>query len=896
MSSYRLSSLFSPRAIAVAGASPKPHSVGGSIVRNLLAGGFAGPISIVHPQRQSIDGIPAFASISELPEAPDVIVLATPAGTIPDLVHEVGAKGIAAAIIITAGLGRGPGSLAESADKAARKFGIRLIGPNCLGILAPPARLNASFAAHMPKDGDLALISQSGAIATGMVEWASRRALGFSGIVSIGDQLDVDFADLLDFFAMDGRTRAILLYVEAILDARKFMSAARAAARAKPVVVVKSGRHELGARAAATHTGALAGADAVYDAAFRRAGLLRVYDLDELFDATETLGSVQPFQGDRLAILTNGGGVGVLAVDRLADLGGSLSGLSPKTHAKLDAALPPTWSKSNPVDIIGDADEERYSIALEALLEDAENDAILAMNVPTTLASPEKIATRVVEIVKAGRAKEAAVKPVFASWIGGDERISAIFNDAGIPHFDSESDAIRGFMHLVEYSRSQARLLAVPPSLPTDFAPDVAKARAIVENVVAEGRTWLDPLEAASLFEAYGIAVVPTRAARDADEAAQIAEQLLREHGSVAIKIWSRDIVHKSDLGGVRLGLSTTNAVRAAAAEMIERIRALKPDARVSGVIVQPMIHRPKARELILGIADDPTFGPVVLFGHGGTATEVIDDKALALPPLDLRLARDLMSHARVSRLLKAYRNVPAAREDEVALTLVKLAQLAADLPEVREIDLNPLIADENGVMALDARVSVGKVETGEKKHGHSRFAIRPYPKEWERAIEYDKGQRVLARPVRPEDEPIFRRFFPRVNEEDLRMRFFATVSGFSPAFIARLTQIDYARTMAFVAIDEAGELAGVVRLHSDANYTSGEYAILLRSDLKGRGLGWKMMELIIEYARREGLQEVEGEVLADNSAMLHMCGKLGFSVERHPGDGNLRHVRLKLR
>jgi acetyltransferase len=896
MSSYRLTSLFSPRSIAVAGASSKPHSVGGSIVRNLIAGGFPGPISIVHPQRQGIGGIPAFASISELPETPDVIVLATPAATIPDLVHEAGAKGIAAAIVITAGLGRGAGSLSQAADHAARKFGIRLIGPNCLGILAPPAKLNASFAAHMPRDGDLALISQSGAIATGMVEWAARRAVGFSGIASIGDQLDVDFADLLDFFAMDGRTRAILLYVESIRDARKFMSAARAAARTKPVVVVKAGRHEQGARAAATHTGALAGADAVYDAAFRRAGLLRVYDLDELFDATETLGSVRPFRGGRLAILTNGGGVGVLAVDRLIDLGGTLSTLSPQTSAKLDATLPATWSKSNPVDIIGDADEERYATALKALLEDPENDAILAMNVPTTLASPEKIATRVTEIVKARRAETETTKPVFASWIGSDERTAAIFNGAGIPHFDSEADAIRGFMHLVEYSRSQERLLAAPPSLPADFAPDVAKARAIVENVVAEGRTWLDPLEAAGLFEAYGIAVVPTRAARDADEAARIAGRLLLEHGSVAIKIWSRDIVHKSDVGGVKLGLSTPNAVRAAAAEMIERIRALKPDARISGVIVQPMIHRPKARELILGIADDPTFGPVVLFGHGGTATEVIDDKALALPPLDLRLARDLMSHARVSRLLKAYRNVPAAREDDVALTLVKLAQLAVDLPEVREIDLNPLIADVSGVMALAARVSVARVDADEGKHGHPRFAIRPYPKEWERAIEYGKGQRVLARPVRPDDEPIFQRFFPRVSEEDLRLRFFAAMSDFSHSFIARLTQIDYARTMAFVAIDEAGELAGVVRLHSDANYTSGEYAILLRSDLKGRGLGWKMMQLIIEYARREGLLEIEGEVLADNSAMLEMCGKLGFSVERHPGDANLRHVRLSLR
>jgi acetyltransferase len=896
MSSYRLSSLFSPRSVAVVGASPQPDSVGGSIVRNLIAAGFGGPVSVVHPKRQSVEGIAAFATISDLPKAPDIVVLATPARTIPALVEEAGAKGVAAAVIITAGLGRGADSLAEATDRAARKFGIRLIGPNCLGVLAPPAKLNASFAAHMPRSGDLALISQSGAIAAAMIEWAARRAVGFSAIASIGDQLDVDFADLLDFFAMDGKTRAILLYVEAIGNARKFMSAARAAARTKPVVVVKAGRHDEGARAAATHTGALAGTDAVYDAAFRRAGLVRAYDLDELFDAAETLGSVRPFRGERLAILTNGGGLGVLAVDRLADLGGSLAGLSSDVYSILDAALPATWSKSNPIDIIGDADEDRYEAALVALLEDPANDAVLVMNVPTTLAEPAKIAVRVAEIVQSRRANQGRPKPVFATWFGGDDRVSATFNDAKIPHYDTEAAAIRGFMHLVTYSRSQERLLTAPPALPGGFSPDTASARGIVKRVVDGGRTWLDPLEAASLFEAYGIPIVPTRAAADAQESAQVAEALLREHGSVAVKIWSHDVVHKSDVGGVKLGLSNMEAVRSTTKEMIARVRSLKPDAHISGVIVQPMIHRPKARELIVGIADDPTFGPVVLFGHGGTATEVINDKALALPPLDLPLARDLISSARVSRLLKGYRNVPAAKEDDIAFVLVRLARLVADLPEVREIDLNPLIADESGVMALDARVAVKAVAADEKTHGHPRFAIRPYPKEWERQIDFGSGQQVLLRPVRPEDEALFQRFFPRVTAEDLRLRFFAAITDFSHSFIARLTQIDYARAMAFVAIDASGELAGVVRLHSDADYETGEYGILLRSDLKGHGLGWKMMETIIEYARTEGLGEITAEVLAENAAMLDMCEKLGFAIEVHPDDNNIRVIRLKLR
>jgi acetyltransferase len=562
----------------------------------------------------------------------------------------------------------------------------------------------------------------------------------------------------------------------------------------------------------------------VYHAAFRRAGLLRAFDLDELFDVAETLSSLSPFRGDRLAILTNGGGLGVLAVDRLADLDGVLASLSPETAAKLEAVLPSTWSRSNPVDIIGDADEERYGATFETLIEDSASDVVMVMNVPTSLASPTKIAERIAGIVKKKRAEALPGKPVLACWIGSNEPIARSFQEAGIPLFNSEADAIRGLMHVVDYSRAQSRLQATPPGHSPEFIPDFPAAKAAVNAAITDGRAWLDPLEASQVMEAYGIPVVPTRAARNADEAAATAASLLRDFDSVAIKIWSPDIVHKSDVGGVRLGLPTPDAVRSAAAEMIGRVQTLKPSARIAGVIVQPMIQRPKARELIIGIADDPTFGPVVLFGHGGTATEVINDKALALPPLDLALARDLMTSARVSRLLKAYRNVPAANEDEVALALVKLAQLAADLPEIREIDLNPLIADEKGAIALDARVSISVVDPGTTKHGHPRFAIRPYPKEWERVLEFGSGERVHARPVRPQDEEIFRRFFLRVTGDDLRLRFFAAVKDFSHPFIARLTQIDYSRAMAFVAIDRDGELAGVARLHSDAQYKSAEY------------------------------------------------------------------------
>lgn len=897
MSTYRLDKLFAPRSVALVGASPREGSLGRTVLRNLRAGGFAGPIHLVNPRHREIDGVATVPDLVALAEAPDVVVIATPPATVPGIVAQAGAKGAAAAIIITAGLGQGPGSLADAARAAAREHGLRLVGPNCLGVMAPAAKLNASFAASMPRAGDLALVSQSGAIAAGLVEWAGQRSVGFSAVVSLGDKVDVDFGDLLDYFALDRATRAILLYVEAISDARKFMSAARAAARAKPVVVVKSGRHAQGARAAATHTGALAGADAVYDAAFRRAGLLRVLDLDELFAAAETLGRLKPFPGKRLAILTNGGGVGVLAVDSLIDLGGTLAGVSDATLARLDAVLPPIWSRANPVDIVGDADAARYAAALEVLLADPDNDAVLVMNVPTALASAGAAAQAVVDTVRRERATSYRPKPVFAVWIGDDGTASNLFEAAAIPSFATEADAVQGFMHLVRYQEARTLSMETPPSLPEEFEPDVAAAKAVVQGAVAEGRTWLDPLEIDRLFGAYQIPITPTALARDADEAAAAAAGFLAEGTPVAVKILSPDIVHKSDVGGVRLNLTNEKAVREAAAGILARAREALPQARLTGVTVHPMILRPKARELIAGLADDPTFGPVVVFGRGGTAVEVINDKALALPPLDLKLAEALIARTRVSRRLKAYRDVPAADERAVALVLVKLAQLAADLPEVRELDINPLLADRDGVIAVDARVAVAPVAPGRKgPGGHPRFAIRPYPKEWERHTTLADGTPIVLRPVRPEDEDMFRHFFEQQTDEDLRLRFFAPVKEFSHTFIARLTQLDYGRAMAFVAIETAtGDMLGAVRLHADANYDKGEYGIMVRSDLKGRGLGWVLMEMMIAYARAEGLELIEGQVLRENSMMLAMCEKLGFHIAPDPHDMDIRIVSLRL-
>jgi acetyltransferase len=897
MSTYRLKNLLSPRSVALVGASPRPGSVGRAILGNIRKAKFKGDFGLVNPRFAEIDGVSAVGSLDKLPFVPELVVITAPATAVAGLIDEAGKRGAAGALIITAGLGHGAGSLADAAERAAQKYGMRLIGPNCLGIMMPGVTLNASFAAHMPCAGNLALISQSGAIAAGMVDWAAQRGVGFSGIVSIGDQLDVDIADLLDYFALDRKTRAILLYVEAIKDARKFMSAARAAARIKPVVVVKSGRMAQGAKAAATHTGALAGSDAVYDAAFRRAGILRVSDLRELFDCAETLGRVEQPSRKRLAILTNGGGIGVLAIDRLAELGGIPAAIAPAVREQLDAVLPSTWSRSNPVDIVGDADAARYSAALEALLADPGNHAILVMNVQTAIAPADEIAATVTDLVSKYREqRRGSAKPVLAVWVGADQKIIDVLSGAGIPNYPTEDDAVRGFMHLVRHREVVEALAQVPPAMPSEFDPDTDGARKIVTAALADGLEWLDPVEIKRLLEAYQIPMVPTFAATDAEQAVVHASALLGQGSTVVLKIMSRDIVHKSDVGGVVLNLTSADAVRSATADILARATALRPEARISGVIVQAMVVRPKARELILGLADDPTFGTVVVFGRGGTAVEIINDKALALPPLDLQLARDLIERTGVSRLLRAYRDMPAVKEDSVAMVLVKLAQMAADIPEIRELDINPLLADEFGVLAVDARVAVGQVARKFAGSGPANFAVRPYPSQWQRHIETRDGWRVFVRPIRPEDEPLIHDFLRHVTSQDLRLRFFAPMKEFSHEFIARLTQLDYARAMAFVAFDEAtNELVGVVRIHSDSIYESGEYAILLRSDLKGRGLGWALMQLIIEYAKSEGLKRISGQVLQENSAMLNMCRELGFAVRSDATDHALCDVTLEL-
>ena len=888
MSTYRFDRLLAPRSVALVGAGARAGSVGRSVLANLRRGGFPGAILPVHPDHDSVDGLPCARRLADLKAPPDLVLIAVPPAGVPEVVAQAGAIGAGAAVILTAHLGREPDDPGPRSRNIARAHGLRLLGPDSAGLAVPGAKLDASLFAHAPAIGDLALISQSGTVAAAIVEWAGRHGAGFSAVMSLGSVLDIGVADCLDHFAGDLRTRAILLCLDRVADARRFMSAARAAARAKPVVVLRTGRHRPDTRKAVTHTGALARPDAVYAAAFRRAGLLAVQDLDELFSAAETLGRQRPFPGRRLAILTNGRGIGWLAADRLSDRDGVLAEL-PEAEGR---------AAGNPVDLGIDADGPAFAAALGPMLADRASDAVLAIHVPTARSDAGAVALAIAETVKKSRAGQTRKKPVFAVSLGEAEAAQDTFKKAGIPHFATDSEAIEGFLHLVRYREAQDDLMRTPDSLPRDFSPDVARARTIVAGALRQGAAWLDPIAVNGLLAAYAIPAVPITLAPDIDAAAAAAWPVIAGGGAVALKVVSPDVVHKSDIGGVHLDLTSEADVRAAAQNILARARRERPDARVTGFAVQPMVRKGQRRELIAGLAEDAVFGPVVVFGRGGTAVEVIDDRALGLPPLDTILARDLIARTRVARRLEAYRDVPAADLSAVALTLVKLAQLAADLPQVRELDINPLLADETGVLALDARVRIGRAERGGRGRGHPRFAIRPYPVEWVRTLNL-KDRTIRVRPVRPEDEGLFLAFFKGLDPEDLRLRFFGPVRAFSHAFLARLTQLDYARAIAFVAteVDPEGRerMLGAVRLHADANHESGEYAIAVGRDARGTGLAFALMRLMIDWARSEGVGQVEGLVLAENRPMLAVCRRLGFVQERDPEDPGLVKVKLEL-
>lgn len=885
MSIRNLNALFEPKTIALVGASNRPNSVGAVLARNLLEAGFAGPILPVNPKERAIRSTLCYNAIGELPTAPDLAVLSTPPETVPGLIAELGQRGCKAAIVITAGFGEGERAeglaLRQRLLDAARPHLLRIVGPNCLGLLSPPTGINASFAHVAPGVGDIAFITQSGAIATAVLDFAAARRIGFSRIVSLGSMADVDFGDLLDYLALDKATRSILLYIEAVTNARKFLSAARTASRSKPVVVIKAGRSAAGAKAALSHTGALAGSDSVYDAVFRRAGMLRVETLDELFLAVATLATAIRIDGDRLAILTNGGGLGVLAADALSESVGTLATLSPETIARLDPILPSAWSRANPVDIIGDAPGARYAAALSALLEDRERDAILVMNCPTAVADSIEGARAVVDTLAAKPGT-----PVLTCWLGEGAAVEArrLFSASGLPTYETPEQAISAFSYLVKYRRNQLSLMETPSSEAEDVKTDVAAAEAVIDAVLADGRSALTQPEAGAVLAAYDIPTVPSVTAPDPAGARAAAARM---GFPVVLKILSRDILHKSDVGGVQVNLASPAAVGQAAEDMLAAVARVSPEARIDGFTVQPMIRRSGATELILGIAQDPVFGPVILFGEGGTAVEVIADRTVGLPPLNPILARGMIEHTRVYRRLKGYRDRPPADLDAIAMTLVKLSQLACDLDRVVELDINPLIADASGVIGLDARILVKP----RKDIPPNRLAIRPYPRTLERTATLRDGRAFFLRPIKPTDEARVADLLRHTAPEALRLRLFAPSHDFNSHFPARLTQIDYDREMALLAIEpQSDEAFGLVRLLCDPDNEVAEFGITVRDEMKGEGLGFRLMNEIIAYARWRGVKRIVGEVLPGNTTMLAMAGELGFRTDPGP-----EHVKVTL-
>ncbi len=888
MTTRNLDALFHPRAIALVGASNRTGTVGALAARNLFEAGFEGPILSVNPKERAIRSSLNYASVADLPIPVDLAVVAALPDQVPGVISQLGEKGCRAAVVLPAGYG--PGEQFEGAEQrqalldAARPHLLRIIGPNGLGFISTRAHINASIAHLMPAKGDVAFVSQSDTMTAAVLDWAHARGIGFSHVAALGEKADVDFGDLLDYLALDNTTRAILLYVESIADARKFMSAGRIAARAKPVIVIKAGRSVAGAQAALSHTGVLAGSDLVFDAALRRAGMLRVHEMRELFEAVTTLSAGIRLAGERLAILTNGGGAGVVAVDALEGSAGRLGTLLPETVEALDKALPRTWSRSNPVDIQADADGARYGAALKALLADKGSDAVLVLHAPNALSDSSAAAEGVMTVLET-RPRA----PVLTCWLGESAAANARRRFAGrrIPTYDTPDEAVRAFGHLVAYQRNQTLLMETPPARSFD-EPDRPAARRLVEEVLAAGRSALTEVEAKAVLAAYDIPVVDTRIAASPEEAGRLAAEI---GFPVVVKVLSHDLTHKSDVGGVRLDLRTCAAVEDACRAIIASVAEKRPGARIAGFTVQAMIRRPNAQELIAGIGYDETFGPVVLFGQGGTAVEVIGDRAVALPPLNGVLAREMIERTRVSKLLAGYRDHPPADMNAVACTLVKVAELLADLPQIAELDINPLLADEHGVLALDARIVVHPTRV----EGTHRFAIKPYPSDMSKRLDLTDGSTVALRPIRPEDEPGLVDVVHRSDPQDVRMRFLGSVKDFPHLMAARLSQIDYDREMAFVAQEDNGDICGVVRIIADPDNDAAEYAIMVRSDFKGKGLGFQLMSEILAHARKRGLRQVFGDVMRENGPMLRLAEDLGFKATPGSEDPSVMRVVLNL-
>jgi acetyltransferase len=873
MGLFNLEKIFKPRSIAVIGAGEKQGTIGRALMHNLTSGGFEGDLWPVNPNYAEIFGLKAYRTIGQIGGPVDLAIIATPIVTVPDIVAACCSQKVGGAIVISAG-GKeaGPkGSAIEARIRAeARKGGLRIVGPNCLGIICPGRNLNASFAADMPNAGKLAFISQSGAICTAILDLAFQERIGFSHFVSIGSMLDVDFGDLIDYLGYESGVSSILLYIENLTNIRKFMSAARAVSRIKPVVVLKSGSSAAGARAAASHTGAMAGEDAVYDAAFDRAGIVRVTTIDELFDCAELMAKQPRTRGPRLAIITNGGGPGVMATDALARHGLEPAPLDDQTLEALNQVLPPFWSRGNPVDMLGDASPQRYAQVLQICAQCKSVDGVLVMLAPQALTDPAAVARELIAQLKDKK------HPIFTSWMGGRDVAPAVelLNQAGIPTYETPERAIGAFVHMARYARNLEMAREVPPRLTRHFTVDRESAQPLIDKGLGQANGFLTETDAKTILDAYGIRVNPTVTAADIDSAVKQAEKI---GYPVAMKVVSPHITHKTEANGVQLDLRSAVDVRRAYQVIVNGARNYKPDAEIRGVALQPYIDRPDY-EILLGAKFDDNFGPVILFGSGGIYTEVVKDRAIALPPLNQLLAKRLMEETRIYRLLHGYRNRPPADMEQLTEMILRLAQLVIDFPQIAELDLNPVVVKDGHPRAVDARILLKPGQVDSPLH----LVISPYPAHYEITQETRSGLKILVRPIRPEDAQLFLELFKILSPTTIYYRFFSYMKSLSPEMLARMTQIDYDREMALVAIEQSGDqeqMLGAARIIADPDGRKAEFSVLVGDPWQGKGIGAKLLEHLLHIARQRRIEHIWGCVLKENVNMLRLGKKAGFAT-----------------
>ncbi|OQW38477.1 MAG: GNAT family N-acetyltransferase [Proteobacteria bacterium SG_bin4] len=892
MNKHYLHAMFHPQSVAVIGASNRENSVGGVVFRNMLDNGFQGKLYAVNPNHDEIQGQRAYASIEQIDKPVDLAVIITRAALVPDIIESCGKHGVRFALILSAGFREtGPqgAALERSVIENARRYGMRLIGPNCLGILCPASGLNATFSKGSVQAGNLALISQSGAFCTAIMDWAKPNDVGFSCIISMGAAAAMDFGEILDYLATDRYTESILLYIEGIQRARSFMSALRAAARIKPIFIVKAGRHSTGSAAAFSHTGALVGSDDVFDAALQRAGVVRVETIVQLFSAAKALSTHLHPSGNRLAIVTNGGGPGVMAADRATDLGVTIATLSDVTIKQLSVQLPDTWSHANPLDIIGDATAERYQHAITCCMQDDGVDGVLVILTPQAMTQPLAVAHTVIDVAAKFN------KPLIACWMGEVQVAESrqAFDQAKIPNFRTPEPAVEVFSFISAYYQNQQLLLQTPGPLAYHSEPDEEGARMLIESALADHRKILSEVESKAILAAFRIPIAKALVARSPNEALLIAEEL---GFPVVMKINSPDITHKSDAGGICLNVGNAQAVRSSYHEIIQSVQKHNPNARIDGIVIEPMVIKPNGRELMVGATADAVFGPVITFGAGGVLVEVLGDRAVALPPLNSFLVKDMIQRTRIAKLLGHFRQMPPIEMAALENMLLRVSEMVCELPWIKELDINPLIVDEYGACAVDARIIVDYLSPSADRYAH--MAIHPYPTHLITHWQLADGTDLIIRPIRPEDAEIEQDFVRGLSAESKYFRFMDTLQELSQTMLVRFTQIDYDREMALIAVlqqDNQEKELGVCRYIASADGQSCEFALVVADEWQNKGIGNKLMNCLFNAARAKGISVMEGEVLEANHAMLELVRRLGFEITVSAEDVSIMQIVKQL-